>query len=42
MLSICVIVALNHQNIKINLQRISNIKFFIDQYNWEEINFPSH
>ena len=32
-------VALNHQNNKNNLQRISNIKFFIDQYNWKERNF---
>ena len=23
-------------------KRISNIKPFIDQYNWKEINFPSH
>ena len=35
-------VALNYQNIKNNLERISKIKPFIDQYNWKEINFPSH
>ena len=35
-----VTVALNHQNNKSNLQRISNIKFFIDQYNWKGRNFP--
>ena len=35
-------VALNHQNIEKNLQRISKIKPFIDQYNWKEIDFPSH
>ena len=25
-----------------NPQRISKIKPFIDQYNWNEIDFPSH
>ena len=35
-------VELNHQNIEKNLQRISKIKPFIDQYNWKEIDFPSH
>ena len=35
-------VALNHQNIGKNPQRISKIKPFIDQYNWKEIDFPSH
>ena len=35
-------VALNYQNIKNNLERISIIKPFIDQYNWKEISFPSH
>ena len=35
-------VALNHQNFENNHQRISKIKPFIDQYNWEEIGFPSH
>ena len=34
-------VALNHQNIENNPQRISKIKPFIDQYNWKEIDFPS-
>ena len=34
--------ALNHQNIKTDLERISNIKPFINQYNWKEIDFPSH
>ena len=33
------IVALSHQNIEKNPQRISNIKPFIDQYNWKEIDF---
>ena len=35
-------VALNYEQIKKNRQRISNIKPFIDQYNWKEIYFPSH
>ena len=34
-------VALNHEQIKKNPQRISNIKAFIDQHNWKEINFQS-
>ena len=34
-------VALNHQNIENHPERISNIKPFIDQYNWEGIDFPS-
>ena len=34
-------VALNHQNIENYQERISNIKPFIDQYNWEGIDFPS-
>ena len=35
-------VALNHQNIVNNPQRISKIKPFIDQYHWKEISFLSH
>ena len=35
-------VVLNHQNIENNPQRISKIKPFIDQYNWKEIDSPSH
>ena len=34
--------ALNCQNIKTDPERISNIKPFINQYNWKEINFLSH
>ena len=34
-------VASNYRNIKNNLERISKIKTFIDQYNWKEIDFPS-
>ena len=33
-------VALNHQNIENHVQRLSNIKPFINQYNWEGIKFP--
>ena len=35
-------VTLNHQNIANNPKGISKIKPFIDQYNWKEIDFPSH
>ena len=35
-------VALNHKEIKSYPERISNIKPFIDQYNWKKIDFPSH
>ena len=35
-------VALNHQNIENHLERISNIEPFINQYNWKDIDFPSH
>ena len=34
-------VALNHQKIKDNPERISKIKPFINQYNWNDIEFPS-
>ena len=34
--------ALNYLNIKSHPERISNLKPFIDQYNWKGINFPSH
>ena len=34
-------VALNYQNIENHPERISNIKLFIDQYNWEGIDFPA-
>ena len=37
-----VTVALNYQNIKNNPERISKIKPFIEQYDWKEIDFPSH
>ena len=34
--------ALNHEQIKKDPQRITKIKPFIDQYNWKKVNFPSH
>ena len=34
-------VALNYEKIKENHQRTSKIKPFIDQYNWNEKDFPS-
>ena len=34
--------ALNHQNIENHPERISNLMPFIDQYNWKDIEFPSH
>ena len=37
-----VAVTLNHKQITGNPKKISNIKYFISQYNWKEINFPSH
>ena len=33
--------ALNHEKIQKDPQRITKIKPFIDQYNWKEIDFPS-
>ena len=36
-----VTVALNRDKINKHPQRLSNIKPFIDQYNWIDINFPS-
>ena len=35
-------VALNHGQIESHPERISNTKPFIDQYDWREINSPSH
>ena len=34
-------VALNHEKIKNHPERISNLKPFIDQYNWKGINSPA-
>ena len=33
--------ALNHDKIDRNPQRISKIRPFIDQYNWKDIDFPA-
>ena len=33
---------LNHQNINHNPERISKLKPFINNYNWKDIEFPSH
>ena len=35
-------VALNYQKVNNNQQEICNIKPFIDQYDWNGIDFPSH
>ena len=35
-------VALNHDEIKKDPQRISKIKPFSDKYNWKDLEFPSH
>ena len=34
--------ALNHQNISHHPERISNLKPFINDYNWKDTEFPSH
>ena len=36
-----VIVALSHEEVKKDPQKITKIKFIINKYNWEGINFPS-
>ena len=33
---------MNHQNIDHNPERISELKPFISNYNWKDIEFPSH
>ena len=37
-----VIATLNCQNIKKDSEIIAKIETFIDQYNWKDIDFPSH
>ena len=37
-----IIAALHHQEIGKNPQRISKLKPFIENYNWKDIEFPSH
>ena len=41
MFSICSTLALNINSINKHHQRISKIKPFIDNYNWNDINFPA-
>ena len=40
MFSIAITLALNHDKINRDPQRISKIKPFINQYNWKDIDFP--
>ena len=35
-------IALNHQNIDKNPEKISNIKTFINQYNWKGIDIKAY
>ena len=42
MMANAVTLALNDEQIKNHLERISKIKSFIDQYEWKEIKFPSY
>ena len=37
-----IIAALNYQNIEHHPKRISNLKLFINNYNWKDIEFPAH
>ena len=37
-----IIIALHHEDIKHSPERISNIKLFINQYNWKAIYFLSY
>ena len=41
MFSICDIIILNFEEIKKYPQRFSNIQAFINNHNWEGINYPS-
>ena len=34
-------IALNYEEIKRNPERVSNIKEFVNKYNWKGINYPS-
>ena len=42
MFSICCDSCINYKNIPKDPKRTSEIMPFTDQYNWKEINFPSH
>ena len=35
-------IALNHEKMDKNPQKITKVKPFIDTYNWKDIKFPSH
>ena len=35
-------ITLNYDEIGNHHQRVNKVKPFIDQYNWKDINFPSH
>ena len=37
-----VTIALNYDRIENHPERVNNVKSFINQYDWTEINFPSH
>ena len=37
-----IIAGLNYQNIDIHLERISKLEPFTDNYNWKDIEYPSH
>ena len=37
-----IIASLHHNNIDHHPERISNLKPFINNYNWEDIDFPAH
>ena len=37
-----IVAALNHKKIKNQPERTSNLQPFFDQYNWKEIELPSH
>ena len=41
-LQYAITVALHHKNITNHPERITNISPFIDNYNWKDIEFPSH
>ena len=41
-LQYAIIIALNYDEIGNHHQRVNKLKPFIDQYNWKNINFPSH
>ena len=41
MFSFAATVALDYDEVESNLKRVSNIKPFINKYNWKGINYPS-